>query len=577
MRPPPPAVGLRDRRPASHKGGTGTVLPPLACTPRRGAPSCPHPPPTPPLPPPSSSARPFPPPQPTATLPSLSLPAMAPCRAVFVAAAATVAATAAANGASASWVSTALFHGGRAGPSLDLVAPRVPSSAAAAVAAAAAATTTMTTTMTTAAATASTPTVLVSAPVVVPAVPAAAAAAVMVAPARRSTPAWWTARQAVGGTAGAAPRSLYVNVGGGFVTFEGRTWVSDADPLGGGAPPGTRLFGKAPPGLPALLATNRYAQGVSMAFTRTVAAPSLYRLELLWAEIFMTSAGARFMDVFVSVDGHQPVEVMTAVDVWATVGGDALLRKSYPPVGSPPLPIESTVTITLQRSDLGAPGVSNVFLSAFSVVEEPTPTPTPAPTSTPSPADPARIGTILAAAAAAADRTTPAVRAAAGWSLSTRQAVAVAREERQRVTPLYEAAPRTDALTAAWAAYAAATTTFDDATLAYFAAVPTIDARQRMVTAALTAAREYAAGLSPPVCAFLRDPAAGGGASSPVTAAEIQALEGFAATLRAEVDALLAEVARVDALQAAVQAAADEQQAAAGNVRRALPLGALPL
>ncbi|GAB0492850.1 hypothetical protein MMPV_004120 [Pyropia vietnamensis] len=496
---------------------------------------------------------------------------MAFFRVVFVAAAMAVAATTAAGTASADWVSTAagvgaLFRGGSGRPILDLVAPRVPQSAAAAAAVAATTTTT---------ATATTPDVLLSTPAEQPAVEPTLATAVATTT-RRSTPAWWTARQLAGGRPGsAAPRSLYVNVGGGFVNFEGHTWVSDTDPLGGGAPLNTSLFGKTnASGLPALLSTNRYAQGVTMAFTRTVPSASSYRLELLWAELFITEANIRLMDVFVSIDGQQPVEVASRLDVFGTVGADTPLRLSYPPVGGPAVPIESTITITLQRSDFNAPSVSNVFLSAFSLVEEPSPTPTPVPTTTPSPADPSRIGSILASATAAADKAIPAVRAAARLTARTNETVAAAAADRRAVTPQYNAAARTPELSAAWAAYGTATTTFEDEVRVFNEAMPAIAARRRMVTAALTATRDYAAGLLPPVCAFLQNgtTAGGSGGSTPVTAAEIQALDGFALGVRTEVAALHDAVKAANTRYEAVAAAAEVLRVSLGNLRVALPL-----
>lgn len=522
-----------------------------------------------------------PPTLPSPTPPYLSVSAMAPYLAVFLAAAAAVAATTAAGSASADWVSTAagvgaLFRGGNGRPILDLVAPRVvPSAGAAAASSAASSAAATATTTTTTTATATTPNVLLSAAVEQPATEPALATAV-VAATRRSTPAWWTARQLVGGRrVSAAPRSLYVNVGGGFVNFEGHTWVSDADPLGGGAPSDTRVFGKTnTSGLPALLSTNRYAQGISMAFTRTVTGASSYRLELLWAEIFVTEANIRLMDIFVSVDGQQPVEVASRLDVFGTVGADTPLRLAYPPVGSPAMPIESTVTITLQRSDFGAPGVSNVFLSAFSLVEEPSLTPTPVPTTTPSPADPKRIGSILASATAAADKAIPAARAAARLTALTNETVAVAAADRRAVTPLYNAAPRTPELSAAWTAYGTATTTFEDEVRVFKEAMPAIAARRRMVTAALIATRDYAAGLMPPVCAFLQNGASAGGSggSTPVTPAEIQALDGFAAGVRTEVAALHDAVKVANTRYEAVAAAAEALRASLSNLRVALPL-----
>lgn len=141
------------------------------------------------------------------------------------------------------------------------------------------------------------------------------------------------------------------------------------------------------------------------------------------------------------------------------------------------------------------------------------------------------------------------------------------------MTPRYEAAPRTDALAAAWAAYGTATTTFQDEVRVFSDAAPTVGARHRMVTAALTAVRDYAAGLSPPVCAYLQAPGgSGGGSTAPVTAAEIQTLDGFAAGVAAEVAALRGVVADVGVRHAAVEAAAEALRGALGHLRAALPL-----
>jgi len=180
-----------------------------------------------------------------------------------------------------------------------------------------------------------------------------------IATARRADHLTSVARQAAG-----APNSLYVDcVGAGTSEYDGATWVPDTVD---GFPNNTRVFG-APDqtGLPTILRTNRFST-VTMVYTRTVPAPSAYRITLHWAEIFQTDPGARLMDVFVTVDGGQPVALASFLDVYTLVGRNTPYEIVYPPMGTPGVAVASTVTITLQPSIWYT---DNVFLSAFRIVD----------------------------------------------------------------------------------------------------------------------------------------------------------------------------------------------------------------
>lgn len=353
-------------------------------------------------------------------------------------------------------------------------------------------------------------------------------------------------------------RSMYVNCGGPFTIYDGVTWVADTDGEGAGAPPRDSAVYGTPSNtdLPALLRTNRYSPR-SMTYARRVAAASTYRLTLHWAEIFVAGPGARSMDVYVAVDGRQPVELATGLDVYAVAGNATPYALSYPPPGADAMYVKDTVAIYLQPSLYGQAS-ENPFLSAFRVVEE-TPTPTPTPTAA-AEADPAQIGELLREAAAIADVAVPARVAAERILADKAAAVATADEASEVALRLYTAAgggaalAETDPLAVAYDAIIDARG--DVATVATRLTGDAFRTAAASVGAEVAALDAAAAALTPRVCAYLTDGAGGGGGGG-VSDAQLAALDDRVTYVELAVERLLRELADDRAAGMAVGVAVD--------------------
>ncbi|OSX80187.1 hypothetical protein BU14_0057s0007 [Porphyra umbilicalis] len=355
-----------------------------------------------------------------------------------------------------------------------------------------------------------------------------------IATARRADRLAAVARQAAG-----APNSLYIDcAGAGTSEFDGATWVPDTVD---GFPADSRVHG-APEqtGLPTVLRTNRFSTR-TMVYTRPVPAPSAYRITLHWAEIFQTDPGARLMDVFVAVDGGQPVALASFLDVYALVGRNTPYEIVYPPTGTPGVAVASTVTVTLQPSIWYT---DNVFLSAFRIVD------TVAPAN--ETADATLITTLVNEAAATADsvvltNTThaeyvaAAAATAADVDAATAAAAAAIATAADPPSATVEAAY--DNVKAAIAAVTAAAAPLSGD--AYTAAAAAAAAAEAAVVA-------YADALSPAECLYLH------GREGGVSVDQLDGLAALVATVGtavAAVDARLAEeAAAADAVVAAVAA-----------------------
>lgn len=348
-------------------------------------------------------------------------------------------------------------------------------------------------------------------------------------------------------------RSIYVNCGGAFTIYDGVTWETDRD--GGAVPADSAVFGTpAATALPVLLRTNRYSPR-SMTFTRRVAAASTYRLTLHWAEIFVDGPGVRIMDVFVAVDGRQPVEMAAGLDVYAVAGNATPYALSYPPPGADAMYVADTVAIYLQPS-LYDEASENPFLSAFRVVEE-TPAPTPTPDTT-AEGDPAEIGELLREAAAIADVAIPARVAAAGYLTDKADALAVADSASEQALRLYnaavEAAPVNETSPLGVAYDAIVDASGDVRSVAAALTGDAFRTAAASVASELAALRDAAAALTPTVCAYLTGATATGGG---LTDGQLAALDERVTYVELAVERLLRELAADRTAAEVVEVAVD--------------------
>lgn len=346
-------------------------------------------------------------------------------------------------------------------------------------------------------------------------------------------------------------RSIYVNCGGPFTVYDGATWVPDTEGEEG-VPDESPVFGT--PGaeqLPVLLRTNRFSKR-SMSYMRRVPASSTYRLTLHWAEIFVSGPGIRIMDVFVAIDGKQPVTLAVGLDVYERAGNATPYSISYPPVGVDAMTVEDTVAIYLQPTFYNGIG-ENPFLSAFEVVEE-TPTPTPTPDVN-AEIDPAEIGELLREATAIADVAIPASVAAAGYVAEKAAAVAKADEATTEARRLMDAVvgesplPESDPLIVAYDAIKDASGDVNTAAAAFTG--EKFRTAAASVTSELTELRESTASLTPSVCAYLT------GVKGTVSVAQIDALHLRVTFVDLAVERLLRQLADDRAAVAAIGQAVD--------------------
>ncbi|GAB0493582.1 hypothetical protein MMPV_004867 [Pyropia vietnamensis] len=347
-------------------------------------------------------------------------------------------------------------------------------------------------------------------------------------------------------------RSIHVNCGGSFTVYNGATWIPDtADEEG--VPDNSPTYGR--PGaenLPVLLRTNRFSKE-PMTYVRRVPVASLYRVTLHWAEIFVPGPNIRIMDVFVAIDGQQPVTLAIGLDVYSRAGNATPYSLSYPPLDADAIAIKDTVAIYLQPTFYNGLG-ENPFLSAFEVAEE-TPTPTPTP-DVAAEIDPAKIGELLREAEAIADVTIPASVAAAGYLTEKAAAVAEAdaaiTEARRLKSAADEGSSSTEADPLIVAAYDAVKEANEEVNTA---AADFTGEEFRLadvsVTAELTALRESAANLNPSVCAYLT------GVKGTVSITQIDALDQRVTYVELAVMRLMRQLADDRAAVAAIREAVD--------------------